>query len=115
MSAVASGRIARAAVLRVLRTALDVAAADPRWRGGPAEYDYLSAEQIAELVGMDRDWRTLGYETPAPASVLRQLRGLERDELVWTWDAGPRSTAATTRCRFALIPDALRGRGTVAA
>lgn len=109
-----SGRIARAAILRVLRLALDIAASDPRWRGGPAEYDYLSAEQIAELIGMDRDWQTLGHEPPAPAGVLRQLRGLERDKLVWTWDAGTRGKAATARVRWALIPDALREPGVTA-
>jgi hypothetical protein len=99
----------RAAVLRVLRQALDVAASDPDWRGGPAEYDYLTAEQVAELVGLDGNWRTLGYATPSPASVLRHLRRLERDELVWTWEGGSRQVPAAARHRFALSVSAERG------
>jgi hypothetical protein len=96
-------RMVKAAVVRVLRLALDIAAADPDWRGGPAEYDYFTAKQIAELIGLDRNWRTLGYRTPAPMVVFRQLRRLERSERVWTWEAGTQANAAI-RHRWALAP-----------
>jgi hypothetical protein len=92
----------RSAVLRVLRRALDLAANDPDWRGGPAEYDYLTAEQIAEVVGLDNNWRTLEYPPPDPAVVLRQLRRLERDERVWVWEGGSRQVPAVARYRWAL-------------
>lgn len=92
------------AVLRTLRAALKQAADEAGVNVTayyPSEYDYLTAERIADVIALDPLWITAGYEQPTPTRVLHALRKLWDDERVWTWGDG--APAVETR-RWSLAP-----------
>jgi hypothetical protein len=86
----ANGEIVEKVILRVLLQVRvwgieDARRQDTRY---PQPWHYISVERIIELIGKDRDWRTLEYEPPSSTIVLQRLRRLDDYRQVWTWDAG---------------------------